>query len=195
MWKPEKFSRWVTIIMKAQNALDGVQMRDSVVRIFLSPSLSVKAFCHCCHFHSIWDPWKYFELGLKAFSSCCCCCCCFASVVSDSVQPHRWQPTRLPCPWQEHWSGLLFPSPMHESEKWKWSHSVVSDPQRPHGLQHSRLLCPWDFPGKSTGVGWHCLLQFGSYMSSILKSNTRETELTFIIPTCHWQAVYPDSIN
>ena len=31
--------------------------------------------------------------------SCCCCCCCVASVVSDSVQPHRWQPTRLPCPW------------------------------------------------------------------------------------------------
>ena len=28
---------------------------------------------------------------------------------------------------QEHWSGLPFPSPMHESEKWKWSHSVVSD--------------------------------------------------------------------
>ena len=23
---------------------------------------------------------------------------------------------------QEHWSGLPFPSPMHESEKWKWSH-------------------------------------------------------------------------
>ena len=28
---------------------------------------------------------------------------------------------------QEHWSGLPFPSPMHESEKWKWSRSVVSD--------------------------------------------------------------------
>ena len=28
---------------------------------------------------------------------------------------------------QEHWSGLPVPSPMHESEKWKWSHSVVSD--------------------------------------------------------------------
>ena len=26
---------------------------------------------------------------------------------------------------QEHWSGLPFPSPMQESEKWKWSHSVV----------------------------------------------------------------------
>ena len=26
---------------------------------------------------------------------------------------------------QEQWSGLPFPSPMHESEKWKWSHSVM----------------------------------------------------------------------
>ena len=29
----------------------------------------------------------------------CCCCCSVASVVSDSVRPHRWQPTRLPHPW------------------------------------------------------------------------------------------------
>ena len=28
---------------------------------------------------------------------------------------------------QEHWSGLPFPPPMHESEKWKWSLSFVSD--------------------------------------------------------------------
>ena len=28
-----------------------------------------------------------------------CCCCCVASVVSDSERPHRWQPTRLPRPW------------------------------------------------------------------------------------------------
>ena len=54
---------------------------------------------------------------------------------------------------QEHWSGLPFPSPMHESEKWKWSRSVVSNSSRPHGLQPTRLLCPRDFPGKSTGVG------------------------------------------
>ena len=33
---------------------------------------------------------------------------------------------------QEYWSGLPFPSPMHESEKWKWSRSVVSDSERPH---------------------------------------------------------------
>ena len=55
-------------------------------------------------------------------------------------------------------SRLPFPSPMHESEKWKWSHSVVSDSSRPHGRQPTRLLHPWDLPGKSTGVGCHCLL-------------------------------------
>ena len=70
---------------------------------------------------------------------------------------------------QEHWSGLPFPSPMHESEKWKWSRSVASDPHRPHGLQPSRLLHPWDFPGKSTGVGCHCLLQTQHCRSTILQ--------------------------
>ena len=35
----------------------------------------------------------------------------------------------------------------------------MSDSSRPHGLQPPRLLYPWDFPGKSTGVGCHCLLQ------------------------------------
>ena len=29
----------------------------------------------------------------------CCCCCWVASVVSDSVRPHRRQPTRLRRPW------------------------------------------------------------------------------------------------
>ena len=66
---------------------------------------------------------------------------------------------------QEHWSGLPFPSPMHEYEKCKWSSSVKPNPQRPHGLQPSRLPRPWDFPGKNTGVGCHCLL-----LDGILKS-------------------------
>ena len=30
---------------------------------------------------------------------CCCCCRQVASVVSDSVRPHRRQPIRLPRPW------------------------------------------------------------------------------------------------
>ena len=36
---------------------------------------------------------------------------------------------------------------------------VVSNPLQPHGLQPSRFLCPWDFPGNSTGVDCHFLLQ------------------------------------
>ena len=69
---------------------------------------------------------------------------------------------------QEHWSGLPFPSPMHESEKWKWTRSVVSDSLWPHGLQPTRLLHPWDFPVKSTGVGYHCLLPQTSLKASNL---------------------------
>ena len=51
---------------------------------------------------------------------------------------------------QEHWSGLPFPSPMHESEKWKWSRSVMSDSSDPmdcslpgfsiHGIFQARVL-------------------------------------------------------
>ena len=44
-----------------------------------------------------------------------------ASVVSNSVRPHRRQPNQAPPSLgfsrQEHWSGLLFPSPMHGREK------------------------------------------------------------------------------
>ena len=60
-------------------------------------------------------------------------------------------------------SGLPFPSPMHKSEKWKWSRWVLSDSSRLHGLRPTRLLHPWDFPGQSSGVGCHCLLLFLSY--------------------------------
>ena len=34
-----------------------------------------------------------------AFSKIRPCCCYFASVVSDSTRPQRWQPIRLPQPW------------------------------------------------------------------------------------------------
>ena len=104
----------------------------------------------------------------------CLCSLCIASLLSclllllshfslcptlcDPIDAGHQAPPSLGFSRQEHWSGLPFPSPMHESEKWKWSHSVVSDSYRPHGLQPTRLLCPWDFPGKSTGVGCHCLL-------------------------------------
>ena len=38
-------------------------------------------------------------LLLDFLGPCCCCCCWVISVVSDSVWPHRQQPTRLLHPW------------------------------------------------------------------------------------------------
>ena len=105
------------------------------------------------------------------------------SCVTPQTVAHQAPPS-LGFSRQEHWSGLPFPSPMHESEKWKWSCSVVSDSSRPHGLQPTRLLCPWEFPGESTGVGCHWLLQ--AYPREEPKcysggSHTREINLLFRI--------------
>ena len=94
---------------------------------------------------------------------------------------------------QEHWSGLPFPSSMHESEKWKWSCSVMSDSLLPHGLQPTRFLCPWDFPGKSTGVGCHCLLHLRLHPWSSMPCKTvpllwNQNTLKFLGRTwMHWQ--------
>ena len=90
-----------------------------------------------------------------------------AWVVSDSVRPHRQQPTRLPCPGILHaitleWVAISF------FYAWKWKVKVKS-------LSHVQLFVipwtaahqappspgtTWDVPGKSTGVGCHCLLQY-----------------------------------
>ena len=48
----------------------------------------------CFHYRLLQDI-KY----SSQYCCCCCCCCCITSVVSDSVRPHRRQPTRLLCPW------------------------------------------------------------------------------------------------
>ena len=67
------------------------------------------------------SPWQQVTYLVILFSSAtlapsCCCCCWVASDVSDSLRPHRQQPTRL--------------------------------------------RRPWDSPGKNTGEGCHCLLQY-----------------------------------
>ena len=98
--------------------------------------------------------------------------CQVASVVSDSVRPHRWQPTRLCRPWDSLGKntgvGCHFLLQCMKREKWKWSRSVVSNSSRPHGLQPTRLLCPWDFPDKSTGVGCHCLKKTMQYVHLLI---------------------------
>ena len=67
-----------------------------------------------------------------------------------------------------------------------WSHvcvlscSVVSDSPQPHGLQPARLLCPWNFPGKSTGVDCHFLLQ-GIFLTKGL-----HLSLLYLLPWTHY---------
>ena len=41
------------------------------------------------------EGWK----DRSVMNQLCCYCCLVTSVVSDSVRPHRQQPTRLPHPW------------------------------------------------------------------------------------------------
>ena len=92
-----------------------------------------------------------------------------------TLRPHRWQPTRLPCPWDSPGKNtgvgchFLLQCMKVESEKWKWSRSVMSDSSRPHGLQPTRLLHPWDFPDRSTAVGCHCLLRCISLITSYVE--------------------------
>ena len=87
----------------------------------------------------------------------CCCSCCIASVVSDSVRPHRRQPTRLPHPWDS--PGKNTGVGCH----------FLLQCVKVKSLSHVRLFAtPWiaayqappfiAFSSKSTGVGCHYLL-------------------------------------
>ena len=84
-----------------------------------------------------------------------------ASVISDSVRPHRWQPTRLPRPWDSSGKNtgvgchfLLQCMKVKSESEVAQSCPTLSDPvdcslpgSSVHGI----------FPSKSTGVGCHCL--------------------------------------
>ena len=55
----------------------------------------------------------------------CCCCCQVASVVSDSVRPHRWQPTRLSHSWDSPGKNTGVVA-LSFSNAWKWKVKVKS---------------------------------------------------------------------
>ena len=67
---------------------------------------------------------------------------------------------------------------MKESES-EVAQSCLRDSLGSHGLQTPRLLRPRDFPGKSTGVGCHFLLQQLRYIPSNLRSLSKYCWLTF----------------
>ena len=103
--------------------------------------------------------WILYQLSYQGLHLCYCQ---VTSVVSNSVQPHRWQPTRLPHPWDSPGKntgvGCHF---LLQGMK------VKSESEVAHCSLPGR---PWDFPGKSTGMRCHYLLQTAClfYASSIL---------------------------
>ena len=89
-------------------------------------------------------------------------CCQVASVLSDSVQPHRRQPIRLPRPWDSPGKNtrvgchfLLQRMKVKSESEVAQSCPNLRDPMDcslPSSSIHGI------FPGKSTKVGCHCLL-------------------------------------
>ena len=108
--------------------------------IYLDSRLSKNGPSNSCWKLESLRPWfcTHMLLLLSRFSRVRLC-------VTPETAAHQASPS-LGFSRQEHWSGLLFPSPTHESEKWKWSLSVMSDSLRPHGLQPTWLFHPWEFP-------------------------------------------------
>ena len=101
------------------------------------------------------------EIRGKWVNCCCCCCCWVTSVVSNSVWPHRQQPTTLPCPGDSPGKNpgvgchfLLQCIKVKSESEVTQSRPTVRDP-----MDCSLPGRPWDFPGKRTGAGCHCLLQ------------------------------------
>ena len=96
------------------------------------------------------------------------CCCWVTSVMSDSLRPHRRQPTRMPHPWDSPGKNtgvgchfLLQCMKVKSESEVAQSCLTLSDPMdcslpgsSIHGI----------FPGKSTGVGCHCLLRIMIYL-------------------------------
>ena len=85
--------------------------------------VSINYFCCCYNNDNHWDwwwwCWWWLLLLLSRFSRVQLC-------ATPQREAHQAPPS-LGFSRQEHWSWLPFPSPMQESEKWKWSRSVMSN--------------------------------------------------------------------
>ena len=72
---------------------------------------------HCYYvIHEVWISPHFCKTLLS---------CSVTSVVSDPVPPHRWQPIRLPRPWDSPGKNTGVGC-ISFSNAWKWSRSVVS---------------------------------------------------------------------
>ena len=90
----------------------------------LASSVQFRSFQSLSPVGLLGTPWTAARQASLSITNSCCCCC-VALVVSDSVQPHRRQPTRLPVPGilqarTLEWVAISF------SNAWKWKVKVKS---------------------------------------------------------------------
>ena len=105
------------------------------------------------HYFSVYKTFYFYKLLYAAAAAKSLLSCLTLCDPNDGSPPGSPVPGILRARTLE-WVAISF------SNAWKWKVKVKSlSRYRPHGLQPTRLLCPWDFPGKSTGVGCHRLLQ------------------------------------
>ena len=110
------------VFMKPNYWDSSVPLISSCVCVLCSLLLITKIEGTCCTTWVVIEyNWRflYSNTAAKSLQSCPTLC--------DPMTTALQAPPSLGFSRQEHWSGLPFPYPLHESEKWKWSRSVVSD--------------------------------------------------------------------
>ena len=121
-------------------------------------------------FHGLYSPWAHRESDMTEQLSLSLSWQIWLAAAAKSLQlcltvwSHRWQPTRLPRPWDSPGKNtgvgchFLLQCVKVKSE----SEVAQSCPTLSNPLDRSlpaSLLHSWDCPGKRTGVGCRCLLQ------------------------------------
>ena len=142
-----------------------------------------------------------------AFLPRSCCCCHFSTVqLCETPQTEAHQaPPSLGFSSQEHWSGVPFHSPIHESEKWKWSCSVVSNSSRPHGLQPTRSsvhgifqarVLEWSAIAFSLPRSKHLLISWLQSPSAVILEPKKIKSLTVstVSPDIFHEVMRPDAM-
>ena len=123
--------QWGFNSYRCQGGNLGLQQRDSNISLpppppsLISITVMMSTLNPSLLKYSKWllfSDWTLLLLLLLLLSLFSCVWLC----ATPWTAPHQAPPS-LGFSRQEHWSGLPFPSPMHESEQWKWSRSVVSD--------------------------------------------------------------------
>ena len=107
-----------------------------------------------------------------------------SSVLSDSVWPHRWQPTRLPCPWDlqartREWVAIFFSNACMHAKSLQ-SRPTLCDPMNSsppgssvHGILWARILEWADISFSS-----HVATQLWSTNSVVITPNSQDLVTT-----------------